>query len=165
MIELRERTRDNVEVYWNKIQDDEINRLFPRSVNSLEESLILFEKSKNVGAKSFGMTIYNDDLYIGDVWVYAIDQSEEKMAMLSIVIFDKRYWGQGIGTYVISDFCKKCFDKYEIDKIGAFVYASNVRSINALQRSGFKKIENFIEQGIESSYYELFNKYGSIKSV
>ena len=155
MIELRKRTKENVEIYWNKTQDEEITRLFPRSVSSLEEALNLFEKSKVDGATSFGQSIYIDDEYIGDIWIFGIDQIDEKMAMLSIVIFEKDYWGQGIGTNVISDFCLNCFNKYEIERIGAFVYADNIRSTKALEKSGFKKMESFVENGVESFYYEL----------
>lgn len=42
-----------------------------------------------------------------------------------------------------------------MDRVGACVYASNVRSTKALEKSGFKKMESFIEEGVESFYYEL----------
>ncbi len=158
MIELRERTREHVIEYWNKTQDDEIERMFPRNISSLDEALYLFEETQKVGASSFGKTIYINEIYIGDIWVFGIDEINEKMAMLSIVIFEKTYWGQGIGTVVISDFCKSCFERYKIEKLGAFVYSSNIRSIKVLEKSNFERIESFIEDGVASYYYELKRK-------
>lgn len=158
MIELRDRSREHVIEYWNKTQNEEIEKLFPRNISSLDEALYLFEESQKVGASSFGQTIYINELYIGDIWVFGIDEINEKMAMLSIVIFEKTYWGQGIGTEVISKFCKVCFEKYKIEKLGAFVYESNIRSIKALEKSNFEQIESFVEDGVASYYYELQRK-------
>ena len=152
---LDERTIDHVKDYWNKIQDEEIQKMFPFSIDSLDESIKLFEESLKEGASSYGKVIYYDDKYVGDIWCYCIDEKDEKMAMLSIVIFDKTVWGQGIGSQAVKIFTKEVFDKYNIDKIGAFTYAYNNRSIGMLQKSGFNKVENFVEDGVESVYLEL----------
>lgn len=76
------------------------------------------------------------------------------MAMLSIVIFEKELWGKGIGAQATKDFIKEVFNKYDLEKIGAFTYAFNHRSIGLLEKTGFSKIEIFIEDGIESIYLE-----------
>lgn len=154
-ISLGKRTREHVKIYWNNIQDSEIRKLFPFSIESLEESLKLFEASLEDGASSYGRVIYHENKYVGDIWCYCIDETDEKMAMLSIVIFDKSVWGQGIGVQAIKMFTKEIFDRYNIDKIGAFTYVYNNRSIKLLEKSGFKRIENFVEDGIESIYLEL----------
>ncbi|GKX27915.1 hypothetical protein SH1V18_03950 [Vallitalea longa] len=154
-VSLGKRTREHVKIYWDKIQDEETQKMFPFSIESLEESLKLFEKSLEDEASSYGRVIYHDDKYVGDIWCYCIDETDEKMAMLSIVIFEKTVWGQGIGSQAIKMFIKEIFDKYSIDKIGAFTYAYNDRSINLLEKSGFNRIETFVEDGIESIYLEL----------
>ena len=152
---LDERTIDHVKDYWNKIQDEEIQKMFPFSIDSLDESIKLFEESLKEGASSYGKVIYYDDKYVGDIWCYCIDEKNEKMAMLSIVIFGKTVWGQGIGSQAVKIFTKEVFDKYNIDKIGAFTYAYNNRSIGMLEKLGFNKVENFVEDGVESVYLEL----------
>jgi RimJ/RimL family protein N-acetyltransferase len=57
------------------------------------------------------------------------------------VIFDKAYWGRGIGKNALKQFCRLVFERYAIDKLCAFTYADNKRSIGSLEGAGYKKIE------------------------
>ena len=67
-IELRERTAGHVRIYFEQTQDEQIERMLPRSVESLEQALANFEATLLPGAASFGRTIYADGRYVGDVW-------------------------------------------------------------------------------------------------
>lgn len=154
-ISLKSRTENHVKIYWDKTQDEEIQKLFPFSIKSLEESLKLYKETLEDEASSYGKVIYCDEKYIGDIWCYCIDETDEKMAMLSIVIFEKDLWGKGIATEATKIFIQDVFNKYKVDKIGAFTYSSNNRSRGLLQKSGFSEIEIFVEDGTESVYYEL----------
>lgn len=155
-IMLKTRTREHVMTFWNKVQDEEIKRLFPFSIESLEKALILFEDSLKEDALSYGKVIYFEGKYIGDIWCYGIDESNEKMAMLSVVIFKKELWGKGIATEVLKVFIGEVFNKYDIEKIGAFTYSNNYGSIGLLKKVGFSEIETFVEDGIESIYFEIW---------
>lgn len=154
-IMLKTRMRDHVVVFWERTQDEEIKRLFPSSIKSLDEALILYEESLKENALSFGKVIYFQNRYIGDIWCYGIDENHEKIAMLSIVIFEKGLWGKGIGTEAAKAFIKEVFNKYNIEKIGAFTYSNNCGSISLLEKVGFIKADTFIEDGIESKYFEM----------
>lgn len=154
-IMLKTRMRDHVVVFWERTQDEEIKRLFPSSIKSLDEALILYEESLKENALSFGKVIYFQNRYIGDIWCYGIDENHEKIAMLSIVIFEKGLWGKGIGTEAAKAFIKEVFNKYNIEKIGAFTYSNNYGSISLLEKVGFIKADTFIEDGIESIYFEM----------
>jgi RimJ/RimL family protein N-acetyltransferase len=153
-IKLMDRTKEHVIEFWDKTQDEEIQSLFPFSITTLEESIELFSKSQEPKATSFGKTIYLGDTYVGDVWVYCIDEEDEMMAMLSIVIFDKNSWGNNVGPKAIDEFSQEVFDRYKIHKIGAFTYSDNTRSIRALEKSSFAFVETFVEDNRESKYYE-----------
>lgn len=154
-IMLKTRTRDHVVTFWHKTQDEEIKKLFPFSTESLEQSLTLFDASLKKNASSYGKVIYYEDKYVGDIWCYSIDETHEKMGMLSIVIFEKEMWGKGIGAEAAKIFIREVFDKFNIEKIGAFVYSNNYRSIGLLKNAGFAEVETFSEEGIESMYLEL----------
>ncbi len=154
-IMLKTRTKEHVMIFWNKTQDEEIKRLFSFSIESLEKALILFEESLKKDALSYGKVIYFGGNYIGDIWCYSIDESNEKMAMLSVVIFEKELWGKGIATEAAKTFIKEVFNKYNIEKIGAFTYSNNYGSIGLLKKVGFSEIETFVEDGIESKYFEI----------
>ena len=154
-IMLKTRTKDHVMTFCKKTQDEEIKRLFPFSIESLEKALILFEESLKADALSYGKVIYFKGKYIGDILCYGIDETNEKIAMLSIVIFEKELWGKGIATEVTKTFIKKVFNKFNIEKFGAFTYSNNYGSIGLLKKVGFFEIETFIENGIESIYFEI----------
>ena len=91
-IELRERTAGHVRVYFERTQDEQIERMLPRSVESLEQALANFEATLLPGAASFGRTVYVDGRYVGDVWCCCIDREQSPNAMLSYCIFDKALW-------------------------------------------------------------------------
>ena len=103
-IELRERTAGHVRIYFEQTQDEQIERMLPRSVESLEQALANFEATLLPGAASFGRTIYADGRYIGDVWCYCIDCEQSPNAMLSYCIFDKALWGKGAATEAVGLF-------------------------------------------------------------
>ncbi len=152
---LNERTEEHVKVFWNKTRDAEIQEMFPFSARSLEQALIQFSESRQADAASYGRVIYSDGAYIGDVWCYNIDQETERHAMLSIVIFEKCFWGRGIAAAALSMFVQQIFERFSIDRIGAFAFSDNQRSIGLLRKIGFVEIEAFVEAGRESKYLEL----------
>lgn len=152
---LKERMKEHVVFFLEKVQDEEIKKLFPISIKTLEEALKLYEESLKDGALSYGKVIYYGGEYVGDIWCYSIDEVNEKMAMLSIVIFEKELWEKGIATIAIKEFIEEIFSKYNLEKIGAFTYASNNRSIGVLKKVGFANVESFIEDGIKSIYFEI----------
>lgn len=152
---LKTRMKEHVKTFWDRTQDEELKSLFPFSIQFLEEALMLFEESLKEEASSYGKVIYFENRYVGDVWCYCIDEEDEKMAMLSIVIFEKELWGKGIGVEATKIFINEVFNKFNIDKIGAFTYAYNLGSIGLLKKVGFKEIETFTEDGVESKYFEI----------
>lgn len=154
-IMLKTRTKEHVITFWNKIQDEEIKRLFPFSIESLEKALILYEESLKEDSLSYGKVIYFEGKYIGDIWCYNIDENDEKIAMLSVVIFEKKLWGKGIAKEASRAFVKEVFNKYDIEKIGAFTYSNNYESIGLLKKVGFSEVQTFVEDGIESKYFEI----------
>lgn len=155
-IKLKNRTKDHVNIFWERTQDEEIKRLFPFCTKSLDEALFLFEESLKDNALSYGKVIYFEGRYVGDIWCYCIDESNEKMAMLSVVIFEKEMWGKGIATKATKAFAKEVLNKFNIEKIGAFTYSNNYGSIGLLEKVGFVEKETFVEDGIESTYYEIY---------
>jgi [ribosomal protein S5]-alanine N-acetyltransferase len=152
---LQDRTLQNAITFWKESQDEEISSLFPLTRRTLSESIQLFEDCQRPDTPSFGKAIYANGNYIGDIWCFGIDEAVEKQAFVSILIFDKATWGKGIGQQALSQFCRLVFEKYQIDKLCAFTYSANKRSAGALEKSGFKKIEEFEEDGVLSYYYEL----------
>ena len=68
--------------------------------------------------------------------------------------FEKKLWGKGIGSQAAKLFLPEVFSRYQINKMGAFTYADNLSSIEALKKAGFREVERFEEEGRMSVYLE-----------
>lgn len=154
-VELRPRMLEHVITFWEKSQDEEIEKMIPLNRGTLDDAIALYEETLKPGARSFGQVIYADGSYIGDVWCYGIDEIHVMLAFVSIVIFNKAYWGRGIGKHALQQFCQLVFERYTVTKLCAFTYKENSRSISALESAGFHMVEEFEEDGVLSCYYEL----------
>lgn len=152
-IELRERTEENVITYFKMTRDAEVFKYLPQKAKTIEEALEDFCKAQLPGATSYGRTIYVDGVYIGDIWCYCI-QNEEPNAMVSYCIFNKACWGKGIATKALRLFVTEISEKFSIRTVGAFTFTGNQSSIRVLQKCGFGDTETFVEDGIESKYFQ-----------
>lgn len=152
-IELKDRTADTVVTYFQATRDPEVRKYLPQKAICESEALADFEKTQQPGATSYGRTIYADGKYIGDIWCYCIQQDEPN-AMVSYCIFDKGYWCKGIATEVLRLFLSDILERFGLKSVGAFTYSENESSIKVLLRNGFADMETFIEDGIESKYFQ-----------
>ena len=153
-IELRPRTRENVPLYFRRTQDAEVRRFLPQKAKTEAEALAEYEKTLLPGAASYGKSVYTDGRYIGDIWVYCLG-GEDPDAMLSFCIFEKSLWGQGAATGAVRLFLPEIREKFGLKTLGAFTYSANVASVRVLQKSGFREVETFTEDGVESRYFQL----------
>ena len=152
-IELKDRTADTVVTYFRATRDPEVRKYLPQKATSESEALADYEKTQQPGASSYGRTIYVDGNYIGDIWCYCIQQDEPN-AMVSCCIFDKTYWGKGIATEALRLFLTEITARFGLKSVGAFIYSENESSIKVLLRNGFADVETFVEDGIESKYFQ-----------
>lgn len=153
-VQLGRRTEETVRVYFEKTQCPKIRAMLPQNAQSVEEALRDFEKTLLSGAASYGRTILVDGVYIGDIWCYAIDPQEEPNAMLSYCIWDDAFWSKGIATKVVSLFLSEVKKKYLLRTIGAFTFSDNFASIRVLEKNGFLSLEEFVEEGRESKFFQ-----------
>lgn len=153
ILELRNRTAETVLTYLHRAHDPEVCRYLPQRAVTESEALADYEKTQQPGASSYGRTIYADGSYIGDIWCYCI-QPEEHHAMVSYCIFDKAYWGRGIATEALRMFLVEITGRYDLKSVGAFTYSSNTASIKVLLKNCFRDTETFVEDGVESRYFQ-----------
>ena len=154
-VTLKDRTESTVRIYYEKSQQTEIKTMLPQKAKSVEEAVSDYQKTLLPDSTSYGRTIYIDGEYIGDVWCYCIDKAETPNAMLSFCIFEKAFWNKGIASEAVSLFLKEVHKKYCIATMGAFTFSNNFASQRVLEKNGFRLVEDFVEDGKASKYYQL----------
>lgn len=154
MIELRERTESHVRIYFEKTRDAEIQSMIPQTAATVEEALENYRKTLLPDATSYGRTIYADGVYAGDIWCYCIDLNDEPNAMLSYCVFEKSLWNKGITTAALKAFLEDIVPRFGLKTVGAFAYCANIPSLRVLEKNGFEAVETFVEDGVESAYYQ-----------
>jgi len=154
VITLEPRTADTVRIYFERANTPEIKSLLPQKAKTLEEALADFEKTQLPNATSFGQTIYVDGNYVGDVWCYCIDLTDEPNCMVSYCIFEPEYRSKGVATAALKRFIETIRARYHVNTIGAFTFSHNAASLRVLEKCGFSLIEEFEEDGIASKYLQ-----------
>ncbi len=154
VITLEKRTADTVKIYFEKANRQEIKQVLPQKAKTVKEALDDYEKTQAPDACSFGQTIYVDGKYVGDVWCYCIDLTDEPNCMISYCIFEPKFWSNGIATAAVGMFIENIREKYGVKTIGAFTYSHNIASIKVLEKNGFSVQEEFEEEGVWSKYLQ-----------
>lgn len=152
-MELRERTAGTAALYFQRTRDPEVRKFLPQKAATVEEALADFETTKRPGASSYGRTIYADGTYVGDIWCYCLQQ-EEPNAMVSYCIFDRAYWNRGAASKALELFLCEIREKFSLQSVGAFTFSANKASIRVLLKNGFAEAETFLEDGVESKYFQ-----------
>ncbi|MEZ3443892.1 MAG: GNAT family N-acetyltransferase [Lachnospiraceae bacterium] len=158
-ITLEERTAETVAIYFRKADTPLIRKTLPQKAKTLEGAIADYKATLLPGATSYGRTIWADGVYVGDIWCYGIHSENTPNAMirncfLSYCIFETGYWNKGLATEALRLFMQEIIPKYDLNTIGAFTYTDNLPSIKVLEKNHFVMVEEFMEKGISSKYFE-----------
>ena len=154
-VTLKPRTAAHVAIYFEKTNNEMIRSVLPQKARTVEEALEDFEQTLLPSSTSFGQTIYSDEQYVGDIWCYCIDPDDTPNAMISYCIFEPECWNQGIATDALKQFLPLIREKFKLNSVGAFTYSDNLPSIRVLEKCGFQTMEEFVEDGKASKYFEI----------
>ena len=155
---LGSRTAETAAIYFEKTDNEAIRKVLPQKARTVEEAVADFHASQRPGASSYGRNIWTggrDGRYVGDVWCYGIDPARTPNAMVSYCIFEQSLWGQGVASKALKLFLLEITRKYDLKTVGAFTFSDNLPSIRVLEKNGFRLIEEFVENGVFSKYFQL----------
>ena len=153
-LSLGDRTEETVRWYFAQSQQPEIKAMLPQEAKSVDEAVEDFYQTILPGSTSYGRTIIVDGRYVGDVWCYCMDTSETPNAMVSFCVFEQACWRKGIASEAVSLFLREIREKFGIGSVGAFTFSDNIASQRILEKNGFHLLEEFVEDGRESKYYQ-----------
>ena len=100
-----------------------------KSINNYIDSKLLSRDSILLG-------IFFNDEHIGNILISCVDK-KHLSCNLSYLIGDKKKWGQGIGTFVVSEAINFIFSEHKLTKISAGCYKINKGSIAVLKNNNF----------------------------
>jgi len=119
----------------------------------------------------FGIEVIPEKKLVGTTGLHKVDW-KNKNAEFGIAIWNKNYWGKGIGTEATQLLLKYAFEELGFHRIYLRVFGFNLRAIKCYEKVGFKqegilretlwrdgKWHNTIIMGIlEHEYRELYMK-------
>lgn len=99
----------------------------------------------------FGIFLKNGDHHIGNIKLGNI-HPYQKRANIGVLIGEKSFWGKGFASEAIEAVTVFAFQKLNLKKVTAGMYANNIGSYKAFLKSGFKECgrleeHNFFEGG------------------
>jgi len=127
--------------WWRWFNDPDVTAHMNKGVkkNTVEDQLAFFEKIQQ-SEKDVVLAICDRQTgrHIGTTGLHDIDW-EKGSAQFGIVIGEKKFRGQGIGTEVWSMIVSYGFDKLKLQKIHTKIFAENLSSIRIATKCGFEQ--------------------------
>lgn len=138
-IQLRPFTREDVPFWFQWFNDKatttKMNKgAFPNTELAQDQFLETISRSKN--DIQLAIASKKDHELIGAIGLHKIDWIH-RHADISIIIGNKKYWGQGIATEAIGAMVEHAFAKLNLHKLTAGTWANNTGSQKAFEKNGF----------------------------
>lgn len=122
--------------YLSWLNDPEINRYLETRGNKSEADIQGFINANNQNPSVLLLGIYAGEKHIGNIKADLVPH--HKTAGIGLLIGVKNFHGKGIGTKVIQAVSDLLFSQYGIYKINAGIYETNISSVRAFEKAGYK---------------------------
>jgi RimJ/RimL family protein N-acetyltransferase len=141
-IRLRPTQIEDAEKSSHWLNDPLIQKFLGISKPITPESRKKFLKMKleNETEKNFSIIVKNTNEYIGNVYLYNIDQ-QKAQAEVGIFIGEKSQWGQGFATEAIGIIIQYAFHNINLKKVYLSTLEDNVAAIKCYQKAGFQQTQ------------------------
>jgi len=135
-------SEDATEKYCGWINDPEVNRyLETKKIDILCLKDYINEKNFRSDCLLLGIFSKRGDCHIGNVKFEPIDFKRKETTM-GLLIGDKEYWNQGIGTEAATLVVNYAFDALGLEKISLGVVLENKAAVRTYEKVGFKFEKN-----------------------
>ena len=104
----------------------------------------------------FAIETEGEGRYIGNIWLWGVDTFHRK-AELRILIGERDCLEKGIGTEAIKLLCKYGFNNMNLNKVFAYIHATNQRARRAFEKAGFE-VEGILKEDrcIEGQFTDVY---------
>jgi [ribosomal protein S5]-alanine N-acetyltransferase len=138
-VQLRTMTeKQATQRYVDWMNDTKINQyLESRFKKHTIESAKKYIKDMDTSLDDFFCGIFVNNVHVGNIKLTV--NNNHKLGGIGFLIGDTDYWHKGYATEAIMLMTQFGFDKLDLNKIHAGVYANNIGSIMALRKAGYKE--------------------------
>lgn len=150
-----------VKIANNKNIADNLTNKFPHPYT--EESGRGFIQFANANTPPFIMAIEIDDLLAGGVGLHPLQDIFCKNSELGYWLAEE-YWGKGYMTKAVIEITKYGFHNFDINRIFARPFGSNIGSQRVLQKAGYKLEAKFEKTLFKNGKYHDEHVYAIRKS-
>ena len=144
-LKLREMKKNDVPSLLEWMPDKSIYEYWGKgpSVTDKDPNKLFIKKEKETKSFHLGIALKEEDIVIGEIWVYLIEN--DRMAKVAIRI-GKKWQGNGYGQEALKMMTDFIFKNTEIKRLWTDVDIRNIPSIKILETCGYKR-EGLIRQG------------------
>lgn len=158
---LREITQNDIPALAEWTPSASLYRYWGKGASKSDKKPSLRFQNNTKKCKSFhwGVALRDTNKVIGEMWVYNIEK--DRMARLALRIAES-YHGQGIGTEVLREVVRFCFENTELQRLWTDADVRNVASWHVLERCGFTR-EGTIRSGKMVNTWCDYHLYGLLR--
>jgi RimJ/RimL family protein N-acetyltransferase len=157
---IRPCTEEDVDKrYVSGLNDPEVNKyLEVRHEKQDQQSVSEFVTENRLSSDSILFGIFPDAIcgLVGTVRLHKIS-IRSRSCHIGLCIFEKSYWGKGIGSQSIALVTHWAFNSLRLRRVIAGVKNDNTASQRAFVKSGYNRIETDIKKPI--SYHQFVAEY------
>jgi [ribosomal protein S5]-alanine N-acetyltransferase len=149
---------NNILIYQN------LRDRFPHPYTDIDAIQFIQMVSKNSPVTEFAIDI--DGVAIGAAGIILKDDVYRRNGEIGYWI-GQAYWGQGVGTRIVSELIRIAFDEFKLYRVYAEVFENNIASARVLEKNGLIKeatLKNaIIKDGIFQNLliYSIINQNAS----
>lgn len=143
------RPEDITEKYLGWLNDPEINRYLETRhvVQTLDSCREFVEKCNTThGEHLFGVFLKSSDEHIGNAKIGFVNE-HYKRGQLSLLIGEKKYWGKGYSTELVSALTEYAFNQLGLIRVEAGCYEDNLASLRVFLKCGYT-VEGFFRNHV-----------------
>lgn len=136
-VKLRPLQRDDVDKFLTWVNDSEVTSyltLYLPMTRMAEEAWITHIDQSSTDVVFVMETLDGD--YLGNIGLHRIDKHNQNTE-LGIVIGNKEYWGQGLGSEAVRLIVHYAFNALNMHRVYLHVLADNIRAIECYKKCGF----------------------------
>lgn len=155
-------SREDIPLYYSWRNDMEVAKFDqPGFLRPMSYEEVETWSERMVGGLTFLICV--DDKPVGTCAFMNYDD-RNRNAELALVIGDKSYWSQGVGTMALKELLKMGFDGLNLHKLYLHVFDFNKRAIGLYEKLGFKREGILRDMHFHEGKYEDVLYYGLLAS-